>query len=66
MKKEDLEGLTEKRIQLTCIFGNSEPIFYTGFIKFLREDTLEFEDKFFKRIIISLENIRKVEIIEGD
>lgn len=60
--KEELSKLINKKVRLTCIFGK-EPIFYTGVIISVNDNNVMILDKFQKRVIISLDSIKKVEEI---
>jgi ferredoxin-fold anticodon binding domain-containing protein len=62
--KERLIKLIGKKIALTCVFGNSEPIFYTGVVKEVKEDFLVILDKFGKNVAISFDSIKKLEELE--
>lgn len=63
MKKEDFTTFLNRRIKLTCVFGSGSPIFFTGSIIKVGEESLEFLDKFNKPVLISLDDIKKVEVV---
>jgi ferredoxin-fold anticodon binding domain-containing protein len=60
----ELKNFVGKKVKITCIFGNVEPIFYSGVMKKVNDDSITLLDKFSKNVIISLDVIKKVEEIE--
>jgi hypothetical protein len=60
-KTELLKKFIGKKVLLTCVFGNSGPIFYTATIKTIHEDSVLVVDKFGKELVIDLDSIKKVE-----
>ncbi|MEM5866299.1 MAG: hypothetical protein QXG39_00065 [Candidatus Aenigmatarchaeota archaeon] len=67
MKDELIKLMNEnKRVRLTCIFGKSEPIFYTCRIKRVGEDFIVIEDKYGNEVVLDLDTIAKVEVEKDD
>lgn len=62
--KERLKELEGRKVRITCVFGNSEPIFYSGIIKEVGEDFIVLLDKFKNDVLISTDSIKKIEKVE--
>lgn len=58
---EKLKELEGKKVKITCVFGNSEPIFYSGIVKEVGESFITLFDKFGNDVIISTDSIKKIE-----
>jgi ribosome maturation factor RimP len=61
---DELKSFVGKKVKITCVFGSVEPIFYSGVIKKVNDNSVTLLDKFSKNVIISLDAIKKVEEIE--
>ena len=64
--KEVLEKLINKKVRFTCVFGNSEPIFYNGIIVDINDSSVSIIDKFNNLVVLSLDSIKKVEVIKNE
>jgi ribosome maturation factor RimP len=65
MKREELTQFLGKKVKITSVFGNnSEPIFYSGILKQVGEESVTIIDKFNMVVAISLDSIKKMEEIE--
>jgi len=59
-----LKKFKNKRIKITCIFGNSPPIFYTGILKNITDSTIEILDIKNNSVVISLDTVKKIEEVK--
>ena len=66
MRKEDIKIFKDLVVRLTCHFGNSQPIFYTGRILKIGTKCLLLEDKFGRKVMISYDSIKKIEEVKDE
>ena len=64
MKREDFSGANGQKIALTVVFGNSVPLFYTGYIISVSEGALIFRDRFIGETTISFDSIKNWRAVE--
>lgn len=61
MKREDVEHFLNKKVYIICEFSIGKPIFYTGTVLTINDDSIVINDKYNNRVAIALGSIKKVE-----
>jgi len=57
------ENLKNKKVRLTCFFGNDRPIFYNGTILEINSDHLKILDKFGHIVFIDFNSIHELLVL---